>query len=531
MKKLLIVFILLLGFMFMPNAYAAEIPREGVTYFLEYPDGSEDVKEDYDEAIAAAEEEKLIFTGQTDENGQVVLENIASEGTLRVVQEVPNGYSTDEREVIINLEESKKVEFRNTSGLLNPKTGFSILTILLVLGLVVGGTALTKKNKKALLVLPLLLLAGLVNVKADSDDLVIDVKDSLGRAQSGVTVKVYAKAKIEAAPAIKFDANGGHFFDGKTEMYVRIPSNGCDIDDLWDSLDENTSRYLSENLGGAYRNGYYIDSKSSNIPETLTNGAVINALWSQDSSVQLMTIHGNGGYYDFYGEKLNSIVIYKKVSSLPPGSLRGGITNEESPMLRPIAPGYMAMSFVNDGKYNIGIDATSSCNIYNQYGIIKDTDSYYDMLDGNDVYVCWHDKPDGIYVGDEAYVGNTDTCYYQSNPDVSSNSVNLRDKNGYFIIDIEYPYNNSNIAFLSMDYTQSEPTFKTINTFEIVENGNSIVSLTKTDLSIYISSDTGGGSAKSGEIEEKYYYISNSSKNNTYNNYMQNLIDSCIWRR
>ena len=40
MKKYLkLLLVLLLGLFFIPNVYAADLPREGVTYFLYYPNG------------------------------------------------------------------------------------------------------------------------------------------------------------------------------------------------------------------------------------------------------------------------------------------------------------------------------------------------------------------------------------------------------------------------------------------------------------------------------------------------------------
>ena len=478
--------------MFMPFIVnAEEIPREGVTYFLEYPDGTEDVKEDYDEAIAASEEEKLIFTGQTDENGQVVLENIASEGTLRVVQEVPNGYSTNQREIIINLQENKKVEFRNTNGLLNPKTGFSILSILLVLGLVIGAAILTRKNKKTLLVLPLLLLVGLVKVNADSDNLVIDIKDNSGKAQSGVTVKIYAKPIIEAAPAVKFDANGGHFFNGKTEMYVRIPNNGCTIDDYYDSSDESTYNYLYDNISGAYRNGYYRYIDWFDPSTTLTNGLVLQVEWEEDQSAQLMTIHGNGGYLDFYGEKLNDVVAYKGYHTEPvrASSNSSSIQNESVVAINKyyyrMTPYELELNFVKDGEYNIGSDLTTACSSYNQYGVYNNNDNYYEGMP-NDIYVCWHEKPDGFYINaDKEYVffGNVDNCF--SHGYAESSYGNLELYTYYERLNITSIYDNYPAISL---YLSSTPSSGTISKLEIVYHGNTITTMSSSDFEL------GGGS-------------------------------------
>ena len=455
-KKLLITFIFLLGFMFMPNTYAAEIPKEGVTYFLQYPDGTEDVKETYDEAIAASEEEKLIFSGETDENGQVVLEDIATEGTIRVVQEVPNGYSTDEREVIINLQENRKIEFKNTHGLINPKTGFSILAILLVLGLVIGGTVLAKKKKETLLIIPLLLLVGLVNVKADNDDLVIDVKDNLGRAQSGVTVKVYAKPTIDAAPAIKYNANGGHFFDGKTLMYVRIPSNGCSGDDFWDSLDYNFNNYLSENTYFAYRDGYSL-TYYDDLPDIITNGVEILFHWEENSDAQLTTIHGNGGYYDFYGEKLNNISIYSYFDPLE------------------------FDSFSKTNTYFIGIDKSQNCDSYTSYGLLKPGQLVDDSY--NDLYACWHDKPDGIYFNENLYLGTDDNCLFNySHFDTETDYLTLVGKTNAAVSNIfgsiyyEYP------EVEKLKNTDSSQV-ASLNKIEIVKNGQSIVLVNSNEIS------------------------------------------------
>ena len=469
MKKYLIVFILLLGFMFMPNAYAAEIPREGVTYFLEYPDGTEEVTESYDEAIATAEEEKLIFTGQTDENGQVVLENVASEGTIRVVQEVPNGYSTDEREVIINLQESKKVEFKITQGLINPKTGQYILIIIFAVALLSIITVLVKKKKKTLLVLPLLLLVGLVKVNADSDNLVIDVKDNLGRAQSGVTVKIYAKPTIDASPAIKFDANGGHFFDGKTLMYARIPSNGCNYDDWINTLDEESYNYLYGNSYGIYRNGYY--PYHPEIPDTFTNGTLIQAEWTQDSEAELITFNLNGKQMNFYGTLMDKVYVYNYRMV--------GIYIAQEALIQ-VEEKY--------NEYMIGYDTTVSCNNYNSYGIANDVLSGISIGETNELYMCWHNKPDGIYVNNYAYIATPDNCFYGQN--IGPYTTNLYGNSHYMTILANiYNDDNSNPPYVMLrraksiysSETTSEQEFQLATSLDVIYHGETIISMNSND--------------------------------------------------
>ena len=527
MKKIYLLLILLLACVFIPNVYAEEIPREGVTYFLEYPDGTEDVIEDYDEAIAAAEEEKLIFTGQTDENGQVVLEDIASEGTLRVVQEVPNGYSTDEREVIINLEENKKVEFKITKGLINPKTGFSILKILLVLAVVITCTILTRKNKKILLALPLLLVVGLVNVKADNDNLVIDVKDNLGRAQSGVTVKVYAKAKIEAAPAIKYDANGGHFQDGTIVMYVRIPYNDCTRTEYYNYYYENDIAkyiYIDINIETAYRDGYY--RAGAPTPEVLSNGTIVTLEWQEDPSAELCTLH--------VGEKT--------MTTFPDGTKCATPYRENIIMYKNNIILEMPASFADEHgqiKYAVGVDTNENCSNYNSYGLIENfnnIDNIYSNMP-NDLYVCWYDKPDGLYVNDILIPGNTDNCFEDSNHSNTFNGIYFRLPSKNFFMEgillyslfddysgITYPYSNNgggefcancapkmataNNGIMGVDNQSiiSPITDETgeLNKFEIVYHGNTVISFNANDFS------------KSGSN----YTITNNQKLATLRNYM-----------
>ena len=54
LKKFIWIFIL--GFLLVPNfVFAEDIPREGVTYFLSYPDYSETAVETYEEAMAMME--------------------------------------------------------------------------------------------------------------------------------------------------------------------------------------------------------------------------------------------------------------------------------------------------------------------------------------------------------------------------------------------------------------------------------------------------------------------------------------------
>ena len=98
-KYFIIVFVFLFGFFFMPFVNAEEIPTEGVTYFLTYPNGEEDVVESY--TLLKDVKEKLLYDGYTDSEGKVYLIGWAEQGKLRVLQEVPDGYSTKDRKSVV----------------------------------------------------------------------------------------------------------------------------------------------------------------------------------------------------------------------------------------------------------------------------------------------------------------------------------------------------------------------------------------------------------------------------------------------
>jgi hypothetical protein len=55
-KKLIIILIFLIGIIYMPIVNAEELPREGVTYFITYPNGEETVTNNYDEAMSFKKE-------------------------------------------------------------------------------------------------------------------------------------------------------------------------------------------------------------------------------------------------------------------------------------------------------------------------------------------------------------------------------------------------------------------------------------------------------------------------------------------
>ena len=503
-KKIIVLIVILFG-LFMPVVNAEELPTTGVTYFLEYPDGTEKVTENYDEAINP--EEQLIYSGITDENGQVILKNY-TEGTLRIKEIPPEGYSTNAREVQINLSENRNVEFTNTYGLINPQTSANMLKIVLALGFAITVTILVKRNKKAPIeIIVLIMVFTIYNVKAENNDLVITVKDSFGNSQKGIAIEIYGKPiKIEASPAIKFDANGGNFFDGKTLMYFRLPSASCTRDQFISSLEESELFYLYDNYYNSYREGYSADYQD--LPETITNDTTLNVAWTEDPSVVVETVYGNGGTFDFDGRQLSEIHKTNQTDYNLYSNIRKSITN--------------------NGNYLIGYDTTNTCSSYDQFGLEK-TD--FPDLTG-DVYACWNQKPDGIYVNDTmTYIGSEATCFSNTGNLIQNGELVIIDSNNYelFILKDEdtirlskstKPYQEIPIAMAGPKQKSLVGSFTiedekiSITKIEVVREGQTIITLTPEDL-----------------IEEEMnnysYKLGTTTNAHNFKTYMNNFFDLC----
>lgn len=405
MKKIVkLLFVFLLGFMIIPMVHAEELPTEGVMYFMEYPNNTEEVIADYEKAKDP--EEVLIFSGKTDNNGKINLCDWASIGQLRIVQEVPDGYTTSTKEIKVDLSRDNNASFVNYRGLDNPKTGRSILMFLGIIGVVTVTILVSRKNKKSLLIIPVALtIFAATQVKADTC-FCIQVKDGNGKALSNVNIKIYAKPnKVEGHPAVKFDANGGKFFDGLEYFYVKIPSDPCTMEELSEYLNEEnaTSRFMT-NIELAYRdnymfNGLYVEGAEETGLNNLTNGAVIKIKWQQDNNANLVEVDGNGGTFEFSGESQNKVYIYDEA--------------DYTDYQLNIIGGYLK----NGSSKLIGYDTTSACSNYNEKGLFTGNNSSTPQhrVSGT-LYACWSDnKVDGIYVNDELFGGNTDSCFKESN--------------------------------------------------------------------------------------------------------------------
>lgn len=463
--KMIKLYFIVIGLFLTPMIVLAE---EGVHYFLTYPNGEEIVTTNYEEATNP--KERLIYAGRTNDNGDIVLEGYSQVGELRIVQKVPIGYSTEKREITLDLSQTNRtVEFVDFRGTVNPETGQSLLLIgVTVIILSVAAMIVVKgTGKKALfLILVGFLCFATFNIYAAEEDIVISIRDKEGKKLPGVEVEVYARpSRIESAPAIIFSANGGHFLDGKTEMIFRLPSSPCTFEEFENSLSENDLDYYIENSDSVYREGYYWDGYDYPEEDYLTDGTVISAIWEEEQEEEPIVsfhYHGNGGFYDFYGRKLTDFDLYNTSDIL----------------------------FERDGYIFMGYDDNASCTRFNESGVDTRPEG---MIFGkkNDLYACWNDTPDGLYVDDEYFGTINNPCtqkfYGKEN-----------------VVEIRYDANHVLYFYkIQQSMTRSSLSKSDIHTAQIIKNREVVVSLNENDL----------------RSENDNYYITNEDKYTTFSEF------------
>ena len=478
-------FLFIIGFMIIPMVHAEqEIPTEGVHYFLTYPNNEQVISENYEDVT----DEKLLYSGTTNANGEVILNNWQDSGRIRVVQVVPSGYQTDVESMSIDLSNGK-AEFVDYKKISNPHTGQSLL-FLLVIGGVLGGayfTVRSPKKKKVLMMIPVAALA-IVSLKVFADNqFTIVVKDKQGNRLANVEVLVYgAPSTVEAAPAVIFSANGGTFYDGTTEMIFKLPSANCNYDEFVSSLSDDDNAYLYDNADGATRDGYYPDG--FDYPDKYSDGTVVNMIWVQAQMPKVVTVEGNGGTLEFDGRILSSVNQY----------------NYNYYDLY-----YTASEFTNGNNFFIGIDDNPSCSHFDASGNISEDFELDEDVDT--VYACWNSKPDGIYVDGELFQGSDTNCFEPS-------YFNPQSENGFMLSNSYYE-----IGFLEVDnenlfITPAYGGIKSMDddglysTIEIVKDGQTVLLLEENDLSY--SDDDG------------FYHVTNASKLNSLINYFSGLFDN-----
>ena len=507
MKKVLkLLFVIAMVFVFIPKVYAiyatADIPVN--IWFMVYPDGSEVGTESAAEANNPSE--KLIYSGVTDQNGNINLCDWENTGTIRIVQHVPEGYTTNTREITLDVSKSGNANFIDYRGLSNPSTGRSLLVFLGIITAAGVTILVSKKNKKSLLVIPVIVgVALLTTVEAQADCRVVSVKDGTGKAISGVIIDIYAEPYlVEDAPGVKIDANGGHFFDGTTVMYVRLPSETCTGEEWRNSLSTDKLEHILLNMMMAYRDGYTPNETTNSSDGYMHDGDIYYMNWEQDSSSTTIEVKANGGYIDFYGTQLTDVYLY------------------DDDRIRLILG-----KFKNGDKKIIGFDDNAACSHYNQYGLSTtqspevDWDSILRRIDYRQediAYACWNSKPDGIYVNDTVFIGTDDTCYnesrlYQEERDAF---VLYNYEKGIYVGNInDNPVFSKLFPGKSIQVNDEVPEEEDITKIEIVKNGTTILTINQNELS-YDSS-------------EEVYLINNTQKKNTLTNYLQNLYsNNCL---
>ena len=486
-----LLFVFLLGFMFIPMVHAADLPQTGVTYFMVYPNGEEVVTENYEEAVSLPE--KLMFTMESDENGLVPLCDCMG-GTVRVVQHVPNGYTTNQREMTLTLDgapgTSTFVDYRGG----NPVTGRSFVMLLVFAG-VVGATILvSRKNKKALLVIPVMLLLGATyTVHAGKECHSVKITDGNGNPLKGVVVDVYGIPEVEAAPALKFDANGGYFFDGSETFYVRLPHDPCTLEELWDSFTDEEEAYYLDNIENAFRPGYEYGEMI--YPPTLTNGGVAKVSWDEESSMEYMRINGNGGTYDFHGKDLEDV--YLPVGEYPFDYIE---------------------AFKNGDTYLVGYDNNPACEHYTATGAsnaLKRIEEASMSVAGT-IYLCWNPTPDGIYVNGVLFKGNPDTCYYESELEFNDGAMSFHNSynaEGSFSLDVYGDEEEEDVRFFLQKYGSKliAEESETIRDIKLYNNGKLQIQINENEL----------------EKVNGSYRITNDDKNEDMTLYMALLGVSC----
>ena len=506
MKK---VFLVLILFLFPCMVYAEELPRDKFAYFMTYPNGEEIGTGSYEEA--SANEERLIYSDYTNSNGEVVLKNWDEEGIIRVEYETTSAS--------INLSQ-KRVEIVN--GLVNPSTGQNMFYMILCAAIMICGIIFLKGKKKLLLIIPISL--GFVSLQTyASDNFTITVKDQNGNRISHGKVNVYAKAtNVKYHPAIKYDANGGLFFDGSTEFYMKIPYDGCTNDEWYEYWNTEDRIETYNKLGFIYmnmtRDGYYIDysydeedyERDDNGNYIYRDGTTIYSKWIEDENATVLTFHGNGGYYNFYGKQLDTIRMYKidyyytDIETL--FRFNGIILMRDN-----YNQSNYQISFEHKTMHQMGWDISPEQSTYDSYGNMNSNFEWIYDENIKDLYACWYEKPDGFYVND-IFAGNI-TCF-------NHGSMMYSRHDNYYYYFVIAPYNNMpamglmKIPESNVLTGNASPIYENVEKFELQQLGEIILTLDENDLE---------------EVDENTYikYITNEEKIEQLEQIMTNKMNMC----
>ena len=178
---------------------------------------------------------------------------------------------------------------------------------------------------------------------------------------------------------------------------------------------------------------------------------------------------------------------------------------------------------------------------YNEFGlsdnwITEKQDAQFRVV--GTAYVCWNNKPDGIYVNDVLFLGNTNTCYRESyfNPqdgdnfylyslngdeiylgDISTDDIffgelGRKGNSGYVpLIPREYEaITKIKKEFAAEEAIHSGREYEGISKIEIIKNGRTVVVLNSSDF----------------EEENGSFYVGNDEKREVLLDYLAELFNN-----
>ena len=501
MRKILYSFVLIL-FLFPMGVFAQD---DSMIYFYDYPNGYRTVSNTGDSSLE--EGEVLLYSGKTDSNGKVILRDFDQDGFIRIVQKVPNGYSTTNTEYTINLARENSVEFVNdTAILINPKTYRSLFSIFSFIVIVISLYYMIVHHREDILALSIafIIFVSTNVVSAEMKDFVINVKDGKGKAMSNVEIEVYGKPnKVYSSYYMVYDANGGVFPNDSDKYYVPIPYAETNIDDFWSSFSyddfiRNTLNiYLAQNEG-------YVLIDNIDYSQVVYNGMIVELSWDRISNENSFDMNFNGGSISFLNHQYDHLRMenfYSMLSFL-----------------------YMSKMSHDDSQF-IGFDNNASCSHFNQYGLSDSLNTSFSFpfffgFDNTDyygpLYACWHEQPDGIYFDDSILLGNRDSCYVQSRSNLT-NDIYYTQSSSYYDDMDNYHYIFSPLvpflAYSNSNYYEDFTVLKKFDEMKIVDHGEVIFSATSSDFRY--------------DSNEHFYEFTNDSKSQQYSDYMYSVSNVC----
>ena len=167
-------------------------------------------------------------------------------------------------------------------------------------------------------------------------------------------------------------------------------------------------------------------------------------------------------------------------------------------------------------QYVIGYDDNSNCSHYDEYGLATQ-DILMNVIENGNVdklYVCYREKPDGIYV-DDLFIGNPLDCY---NYLFSRNGYYLNvfslslDPFGELVFGVSYDENNNEAFFDYAIEKFSGDEKNDLQRIKIIQDGEEYMTLVLNDMTL---------------IDGEIYYVNDFSKIYMIRDYIDSVFNSC----